>query len=386
MRNIVGQVARGNDFWDRKEEIEDIWRAIDNGSHILLVAPRRVGKTSIMHQLRDEPKDNYYPVYIDTESADSQNEFWQKLFYALNNDDGIKTIKAKFKNVIDHIANIKIVKISSDGVEFGDGSSLNYKEAFKRFIKDLDHDKKLIIMLDEFAQTVENIISYEDKKNASSLLKAHRELRQDVELSQKVTFIYAGSIGLESVVAKLDGMKYINDLNQIKVRPLSTHAAEEFVLALCKVQKLELSPTQIEYMLTKIEWLIPFYIQLIFQEVYKLFLKSQKIDNFVIDKAISNALENRNHFESWFSKLKSAFEKEDYLFSKEVLSLISENKIIDILEIKNIADKHTVSEDSSREIIRSLIYDGYINNNDSDKKYRFNSPILRMWWSNNVAN
>ena len=185
MRNIVGNVARGSDFWERKEEIEDIWDAIDNGSHILLVAPRRVGKTSIMYQLKDESKDNYYPIYIDTESADSQNEFWQKLFSVLNNDDGINTTKAKFKNVIDHIANIKIEKISSAGVVFGDGSNLNYKEAFKRFIKDLDHDKKLIIMIDEFAQTVENIISYEDKKNAASLLKAHRELRQDAELSKK---------------------------------------------------------------------------------------------------------------------------------------------------------------------------------------------------------
>ena len=181
-------------------------------------------------------------------------------------------------------------------------------------------------------------------------------------------------------------MKYINDLNQIKVRPLSLHDAKEFVLALCETRDLKLSLPQIEYMLKEIEWLIPFYIQLIFQETYKICRKKEKIDNSVIDQAIANALENRNHFESWFSKLKPAFEKEEYLFSKEILSLISEKKVVDILEIKNIADKHLVFEESSKEIIRSLVYDGYINNNDDDKNYRFNSPILRMWWSNNVAN
>jgi len=51
MRNVVGQVVRGDDFWDRKDEIEDIWDAVNSGSHLLLVAPRRVGKTSIMYQI-----------------------------------------------------------------------------------------------------------------------------------------------------------------------------------------------------------------------------------------------------------------------------------------------------------------------------------------------
>ena len=85
-------------------------------------------------------------------------------------------------------------------------------------------------MIDEFAQTIENIIKYEDEgiKSAISLLKAHRELRQDIKFSQKVTFIYAGSIGLESVVAKMDAIKHINDLNSIKVSPLSQSEAQEF--------------------------------------------------------------------------------------------------------------------------------------------------------------
>ena len=78
-------------------------------------------------------------------------------------------------------------------------------------------------MIDEFAQTIENIIKYDDPKNAVALLKAHRELRQDIKFSEKVTFIYAGSIGLESVVAKIDAIKHINDLNPIKIPPLSQH-------------------------------------------------------------------------------------------------------------------------------------------------------------------
>nr|MDC2856387.1 hypothetical protein [Ningiella sp. W23] len=124
-------------------------------------------------------------------------------------------------------------------------------------------------MIDEFAQTIENIIKYEEPKNAISLLKAHRELRQDQKFSQKVTFIYAGSIGLESVVSKIDAIKHINDLNNIKVPPLTFPEAEQFTIALFQSADIKINKTDINYLLNTIHWLIPFYIQLITQEIKK---------------------------------------------------------------------------------------------------------------------
>lgn len=106
----------------------------------------------------------------------------------------------------------------------------------------------------------------------------------------------------------------------------------------------------------------------------------------MVDEAINNAIENRNHFESWQNKLKAALDKGKYLFSKEILNIISESYTLSSLNINNIAVKHSLTDDEAKECIHSLIYDGYINNNDDVKVYRFNSPILRMWWNKNVAN
>ncbi|MCK5696515.1 MAG: ATP-binding protein, partial [Gammaproteobacteria bacterium] len=335
MSIIVGQAVRNNDFWDRADELEDIWDAIESGSHILISAPRRVGKTSIMYKILDEPKVNYIPIYIDTESADSQNEFWQKLFHKLLEAEFVNSLKASEKNLWSKLTTIKIKKISATGVELGDGELLDYKEAFKRLIKDLDSDKKLIIMIDEFAQTIENIIKYEDTKNAISLLKAHRELRQDIKFSQKVSFIYAGSIGLESVVATIGASKHINDLNSIKISPLSLSEAQEFTQQLCSKNNITITHNEIMYLLNKIEWLIPFYIQLISQEIKKLHRKDPKVTAQMIDQAIANALDHRQYFETWLSKIKTAFKNNDYLFAKEILNNISENKMMNSLNIAN---------------------------------------------------
>jgi len=380
MRIITGQVARKENFWDRQRELKDIWYKINNGSHILLVAPRRVGKTSIMYNIFDNHKDDYIVLYIDTESADKENEFWKKLFNRLMEEEFINTIQNKAKNFVNKLKTIKIDEITIDGIKFGDGSEMDYAQAFKKIIKELDTDKKLIIMMDEFAQTIENIIKYESVKNAQSLLKTHRELRLDKDVLEKVNFIYAGSIGLESVASKIDSISTINDLEPIKVMPLLTDDALEFVKKLSSDNSIDIEEDEMVYLLSKIEWMIPFYIQLIMDELRKLDTRVKTED---IDNAFEAILDNRNHFEHWHKRLKSLADNE-YQFAKDVLNIISENTTLTSSEIFNIADKYKL--DDVKEVLHSLMYDGYINNHENPKEYKFNSPILRMWWYKNVAN
>ncbi|MCV6608609.1 MAG: ATP-binding protein [Campylobacterales bacterium] len=386
MAFIVGPAVRGDNFWDRDDEVEEIWEQLDNNTHILISAPRRVGKTSIMYKVFDEPKENYIPIYINTESADNENEFWQKLFNHLEEEEFIDSIKSTSKTFLEKIKNIKIKKVSLSGVEFGDGKLLNYKDAFIRLIKDLDSSHKIVIMIDEFAQTIENIIKYEGEKSALSLLKTHHEIRQDLKLSEKTLFIYTGSIGLESVVKRISGSKHINDLGNIKVPPLTKDEAKDFIKKICDLNYFNLEESHIDFLIEKIEWLIPFYIQLILQETKKLCKKNPTINESLIEEAIERSIEHRNYFDSWQIKLREGLENEAYLFAKEVLNYTSNNIKIEKKEISNLADKHKIENDESKEIIHSLEYDGYITYIEQERSYRFNSPILRMWWSKNVAN
>jgi len=39
--------VEGADFFDRDEEAGSLWASIIEGNHVLLLAPRRVGKTSL---------------------------------------------------------------------------------------------------------------------------------------------------------------------------------------------------------------------------------------------------------------------------------------------------------------------------------------------------
>jgi len=388
MAIVVGQTVRGENFWNRKIEVDNIWDALNSGSHILLTAPRRVGKTSIMYKVLDEPQDNTIVLYVDTESADSKNEFWYKLFNRLLEEEFLNTLKTKAKNLYENIKSINTRKLTLSGIEFEDGSLIDYHQSFKRLIYDIDTDIKLIIMVDEFAQTIENIIENEDEQNAISLLKEHRALRQDDKFSSKALFIYAGSIGLEGVVSTINSSKHINDLKNIKVYPLEYDDAMLFIEKLTSSVSLVISKESIKYILDKIEWLIPFYIQLIIDEIRIILRRTNKITitDDITNTSIENALEHRNYFEPWESKIRTIFKGGIYKFTKELLNKISCDNEIDTLDIENLSVKYNLEEDEKKDILRTLKYDGYINNDIDIKIYRFNSPILKLWWYKNVAN
>ena len=95
MNIIVGQVASKNDFWGRENEIANIWDALMSGSSVLLAAPRRVGKTSIMYKLRDEPQGNFIVLYSIVSSAHSTNAFWERLFRDISSTDFADTFGIK---------------------------------------------------------------------------------------------------------------------------------------------------------------------------------------------------------------------------------------------------------------------------------------------------
>jgi len=67
LRNKVGPPVIKEDFFDREAEICRLTELIDEGNNVLLVAPRRVGKTSLVretfHRLDGRGRD--YPLFVD---------------------------------------------------------------------------------------------------------------------------------------------------------------------------------------------------------------------------------------------------------------------------------------------------------------------------------
>ncbi len=316
-----------------------------------------------------------------TEAADSLNEFYRKLYSHLTQEDIFSGLKKLTTKAQQSIKKIKIEEIGTKGVKFA-AAEINYLEEFTRLIRNLELDRKIVLMIDEFPQTLENILEYKSKQEAIQLLQTQRELRIDPEIKKKLLFIYVGSIGLENVVSRIDSTKHINDLAKVTLPALTREQALEFIDETFTDHQLAKCPDVISYLFDSIEWLIPFYLRAVVEE-----LPTTDLTTAHVDTAIDELLECRNHFEHWHSRLRTALNKDEYLFAKALLNLASTPKKqhISSAEITDLAVQHKVL-DHQTEVMGMLKHDGYLNNHENPQEYSFNSPIVRLWWWRNIAN
>ncbi len=80
MRNITGQAVVDDDLYGRDYEIARLWEKLEQGEHILMLAPRRVGKTSLMLELDRAPRKNWDVIYVDVERGDSPADCIASIF------------------------------------------------------------------------------------------------------------------------------------------------------------------------------------------------------------------------------------------------------------------------------------------------------------------
>ncbi len=394
IKNIAGQTVRGDSFFKRPGLVRQFRDKINSGSSILIAAPRRVGKTSLMLHLYDNPLPNHHFIYLITESVNNENEYFKRFLDEIFKTEFLSAIQKSSRKTFLFLKDT-MTRINEIGrsVTFGNQSKLDYREEFISIVKDMDlKGQKIIMMVDEFSQTVENIILDEGERNAVHFLQVNRELRQDPVLNQKLQFVYSGSIGLENIVNQLDAINLVNDLDFLKVPPLSAKQSHLLMQQLTESWSTSLSKAGRDYILEKIQWYIPFYIQLAVMEIASLVMSREeetgtlkkRITKKMIDDAFTSMLERRNAFEHWQTRLRKSFKKDEYRFAVEVLDSIACNENADGGDIYNMAQKVNVA-DSYKDIVNSLIYDGYINNNDQSSLYRFNSPLLRLWWRKNAG-
>jgi len=299
----------------------------------------------------------------------------------------LKTISKRSVEAIGKFLS-KINKIEFSGLRVGiDGKNkTDYLEELKAILCTLDTDQtKVVIMVDEFPQTVENILRRSGKGTAEQFLQFNREIRH--QANENILFILTGSIGLPTMAEKLDATKEINDLNTIEIPPLSRIEAKKLTESLLNYAKISYRQEAIEHLLDKIEWLIPFYLQLLVQELIDEYDDTEEIVNpAIVDQAFAKIADMRHntYFEHYYSRLKNTFDENEYPFALAVLNELIRKDECNIEEIKTLAQTHNLGNYPL--VLRTLEFDGYIFQfpKGNASLFRFTSPVLRLWWSQYV--
>lgn len=388
----TGQPADGKKkFFPRDKIIDKIWSRLKRGEDLLLTAPRRVGKSSILHYIKKNPCEGYIVKYISIMGVDNSDTYFKNIYNALLENAEIfgfwSTFTEKRKqNMKD--AKDKVSGFGLDGIRLEGESKTNYYEETKELLSSLPKDtKRVIFLLDEFPETVSNIARY-SKEEAIKFLQDNRDLRQ-LNHDADIQFVITGSIGLSTVVKKLTNDKnIINDLTLIDIPPLDNDEANLLIDRLCLGLKEEgicllLNDELKAYLLDKIVQYIPYYIMMIIDELGEEVLDNNNrvLSKEDIDNVFSKIIKSRStadYFSNWKTRLRDAFELNEEKVAIRILSHISKHAEMEYSEMKKIDKKIDLQS-----ILEILEYDGYIN--QQNERYRFNSPLLKEWWAYRVA-
>jgi len=176
-------------FCDRKKESADLCRFITNDNNVVLISPRRMGKTGLIeHCFRQKDiSKNYYTFFVDIYATRNLQEFVYKFGKEI-----FERLKPRGKRFVENFFSVisslrpafKLDETTGTPVfDIGIGEIHSAEMTLEEIFKYLNtSDKPCIVAIDEFQQ-----IAKYPEKNIEAILRTH------VQKTTKTTFIFSGS-------------------------------------------------------------------------------------------------------------------------------------------------------------------------------------------------
>jgi hypothetical protein len=266
MNITIGSIVVGPDFFDREELIERIWGILQADS-ILLSAPRRVGKSSIMRKLFDQPRSDFQPIWLDCQDYGGPEDLVTDLTLRAGEllQDPRHFFRKALKSALENVEEMGIWQLK---LKLREQVTDNWQAKGESVLKEtLAHPgTRLLIILDELPILLHKLMTRDGdrgKAAAQDLLDWLRHVRQSPEFGREVRQVVGGSIGLPRIASLIGSSHKINDLRPIEVGPLEHLHAKELAKGLLKSRDVSLSEATMQAFLGQVGTFLPIFIQIL---------------------------------------------------------------------------------------------------------------------------
>jgi uncharacterized protein len=400
MNNILGQPVEGDDFFNREEETGHLWRTLEEGNHILLLAPRRVGKTSLALRVGSTAtKSGWKFVLVDVQGCMDELSFLDNLFEALKSV-GVKVpVLARLIKWVTNARRNFPGKVEGGGfsvaIDPSEGQETTTLERqIERLFNEMEESgDRVLIAVDELPVLLQ-ALEEGDKTDARlrRFLNWFRALR--LRYRKNVRWLLLGSVGLDTFAEVRYLTSTINDLKPSSLGAYSEPTAISFLQELGKGKGVKMSKALCKVILSEIGWPLPFFLQLVFHELHSLLGRPSRQPQTKDAKKACDQLvvpEFYKHFEPWRGRLAEGLNAEHHQAATAVLKAICfhvdglpRNRLLDALMMK--FPQRQVDEVGRilATTLGQLERDGYLLRRDGSgggaDSYAFRSFLLRRYW------
>ncbi len=274
LKKEVGNWVAGEDrFWDREEEVPHFIELLDNGAHVLIVAPRRVGKTSLMREVARRIEGRFTCLFIDLQKAQTPADAMAELAFATRPHQGLfARTRELFKNSLTGVESLGNDELM---IKLRDGFSSSWQARAKRLLDDLAlAEKPVVIFLDELPILVNRLLRNADgHRSPETIHEADMFMSflraQALDHQGKLRFVIAGSIGLQPILRAAGLSATVNNFTPFDLDAWDSYAAIGCIQALANDSNVRLEDGVPQEMVKLLGSCVPHHVQMFFMHLYR---------------------------------------------------------------------------------------------------------------------
>ncbi len=390
--------VEGSRFFDREAELETLQERVRDGTHTLLTAQRRMGKTSLVRELLRRLHDSgrFETVFVDVEAAADPADAIAEISVRSRPLRGaFDRIKASFVNVLketgDRIEQLSVadlkVKLRA-GIDSGNWST----KGDGVFAALAASDKPVVLAIDELPILVNRLlkgdsdhITSEGRTLADAFLSWLR--RNGQAHRGHVTMILSGSVGLEPLLQQARLSAHANIFSPYDLQPWTEETAAACLAALAETYKIDLSPEISRLMCARLRCCIPHHIQIYFDKLHdhlRLARRQQALPKDIDWVYLHEMLSVRGQvdLQHYEDRLETILGRTSYPIALEILTATAVNGRLAGTAVDRYRDHFSAGEQDSAlsvaDVLHVLCHDGYLYRQGDG--YQFVSGLLKDWW------
>jgi len=379
------------DCFDRDREAEKLWRHFKKGRNVLMLAPRRMGKTVLLERLKEESsRHGFRAIVLDVEGYRHQKDFFQQMCASIQEELSggqalLAALSERLKRAIHGADNLqgdwRNLLLNMDWQIFADHLVAQLEET--------TDDTPWVFLVDEITIFTKALVDGQEGVTAASdfLYK----LRQLCREHSKVRWLFTGSIGLDTIARRHGFEGSLVDLEIFSLEPFSLDTARDFLQHIAKRNSVIMTETAVSAICDRLGWLSPYYLEKIGEAACEGVARDKEVDGEAANLAADSllGLAQRTYWSTWREHLDKNFPEPERTRLFTILAEASrtpEGASIDTLLLTlNRGGGEPLAERGLRDYLDTLEADGYLSANPERSRFRFLMNLLREWWQRYVA-
>ncbi len=364
---IYGVAVEGTNFTDRKKETRRLKQDFENGQNVILISPRRMGKTSLVRKVQTLVDKDIVTVYMDIYDCRNEYEFYNKFAAELLKQTAGKA-EAVMKNIKEFLVRLSpTISFGPDpNNEFSLSLGITSKNYSPEEILQLPErmaekmGKHIVVCIDEFQQIGE----FPDS------LKVQKKMRGIWQLQSNASYCLFGS--KKHLLANLfqsKKMPFYQFGDILFLQPIPTEDWIPFISQKFEEKNMSISDAIIEKICSTVQSQSSYVQQLAWNVMLN---TTKKADEAALETAIEDLLnqnsllflqqiENLTAYQMNFLKAVAKGVHTDFT-SKEVLSTYDLGSKSNISRIKTVLTQKELIEKTPNGIV-------------------FSDPVFELWFT-----